>query len=254
MRLENKVAVVTGGASGIGAAICELFAKEGARVVVADIDSHRGAQTVSSIESDGGDAIFVKTDVSQEDEVSDLVTATLGSYGGVDVLVNDAAAFVFGEVQDVTADDWAKVLGVNVLGAAHTVKNFLPAMSANGGGSIVNIASISSLIAQPGFIPYSTSKGALLQLTRCLALDLAKHNIRVNCICPGSIYTPATERHIQFEKADKAEFLKEASESNFLKRVGEPIEIAYGALFLASDESSFVTGTPLVIDGGLTAQ
>ena len=116
MRLEKKVAVVTGGASGIGAAICELFAREGARVVVADIDSHRGAQTVSSIESDGGDAIFVKTDVSQENEVSDLVTATLDSYGGVDVLVNDAAAFVFGEVQDVTADDWAKVLGVNVFG------------------------------------------------------------------------------------------------------------------------------------------
>ena len=150
MRLEKKIAVVTGGASGIGEAICELFAREGARVVVADIDADGGAQTVSSIESDGGDAIFVKTDVSQEDEVSDLVTATLDSYGGVDVLVNDAAAFVFGEVQDVTADDWAKVLGVNVLGAAHTVKNF----------------SISSLIAQPAFVPYNTSKGALLQLTR----------------------------------------------------------------------------------------
>ena len=157
MRLEKKIAVVTGGASGIGAAICELFAREGARVVVADIAADGGAQTVSSIESDGGDAIFVKTDVSQEDEVSDLVTATLDSYGGVDVLVNDAAAFVFGEVQDVTADDWAKVLGVNVLGAAHTVKNFLPTMSDNGGGSIVNIASISSLIAQPAFVPYNTS-------------------------------------------------------------------------------------------------
>ena len=147
MRLEKKIAVITGGASGIGAAICELFAREGARVVVADIDADGGAQTVSSIESDGGDAIFVKTDVSQEDEVSDLVTATLDSYGGVDVLVNDAAAFVFGEVQDVTADDWAKVLGVNVLGAAHTVKNFLPTMRDNGGGSIVNIASISSLLS-----------------------------------------------------------------------------------------------------------
>ena len=150
--------------------------------------------------------------------------------------------------------DWNKVLGVNVLGTAYTVKNFLPAMKANGGGSIVNIASISSLIAQPAFVPYNTSKGALLQLTRCLALDLAQHNIRVNCICPGSVLTPATERHMEFEKADRTEFLKDASETNFLKRLGKPVEIAYGALFLASQESSFVTGTSLVIDGGYTAQ
>ena len=254
MRLENKVAVITGGASGIGRSICELFADEGARVVIADIDPEGASETLRKIKSDNGEAVFVHTDVSREKDVQNLVNETLDSFESVDILVNDAAAFVFGEIQDVTEHDWNKVLGVNVLGTAYTVKNFLPAMKANGGGSIVNIASISSLIAQPAFVPYNTSKGALLQLTRCLALDLAQHNIRVNCICPGSVLTPATERHMEFEKADRTEFLKDASETNFLKRLGKPVEIAYGALFFASQESSFVTGTSLVIDGGYTAQ
>ena len=113
---------------------------------------------------------------------------------------------------------------------------------------------MSGFIAQPGFIPYNASKGAVMQLTRCLAMDLAPHNIRVNCVCPGSVLTPATERHRQFVGADREEFLAEAGSSNFMKRVADPREIAYGALFLASDEASFVTGTPLVMDGGLTAQ
>ena len=254
MRLRDKVAVVTGGASGIGRAICKLFSSEGARVVIADINSEGGLETSDLIEANGGNALFVKTDVSQENQVKNLVNTAVDTFGGVDVLVNDAAAFVFGEIQDVTADDWTKVLGVNVIGTAHTVKNCLPSMKERGGGSIVNIASISSLVAQPAFVPYNTSKGALLQLTRCLAMDLAKYSIRVNCICPGAIHTPATEKHIEFVKADRNEFLNEAAEASFLKRLGTPDEIAYGALFLASEESSFVTGTPLVIDGGYTAQ
>ena len=254
MRLRDKVAVVTGGASGIGRAICKLFSSEGARVVIADIDSEGGLETSDLIEANGGNALLVKTDVSQENQEKNLVNAAVDTFGGVDVLVNDAAAFVFGEIQDVTADDWTKVLGVNVIGTAHTVKNCLPSMKERGGGSIVNIASISSLVAQPAFVPYNTSKGALLQLTRCLAMDLAKYSIRVNCICPGAIHTPATEKHIEFVKADRNEFLNEAAEASFLKRLGTPDEIAYGALFLASEESSFVTGTPLVIDGGYTAQ
>ena len=254
MRLENTVAVVTGGASGIGRAICELFAEEGARVAIADIDAGGAKQTLRNIESAGGHAIFVETDVSRQDAVANLVQTTIDTYGDVNVLVNDAAAFIFGVIEDVTDDDWQRVFGVNVLGPSYAVKHVLPSMKAGGGGSIVNIASISSLIAQPAFVPYNTSKGALLQLTRCLALDLAPHNIRVNCVCPGSVHTPATERHIQFEKADRDEFLRAAAEASFLKRLGTPREIAYGALFLASDESSFVTGTTLVMDGGLTAQ
>ena len=172
--------------------------------------------------------------------------------GGIDVLVNDAAAFVFGGIEDVTAGDWDRVFSVNVIGAANTVKYSLPYLKIANGPAVVNIASVSSFIAQPKFIPYNSSKGALLQLTRCLALDLAEYGIRVNCVCPGSIYTPATERHIKFEGADRETFLEYAAEGSFLRRLGKPEEVAYAALFLASDEASFVTGEHLVVDGGAT--
>ena len=254
MRLEGKNAIVTGGASGIGRAICELFAEEGARLTIADIDVAGGERTLANVRAAGGTAQFVATDVSKEADVEGMVQAAVDAYGAVNILVNDAAAFVFGEVQDVSDADWARVFGVNVIGQAYCVKHVLPHMKAAGGGAIVNLASVSGFIAQPGFIPYNASKGAVMQLTRCLALDLAPHNIRVNCVCPGSVLTPATERHRKFVGADREEFMEEAGASNFMKRVAEPREIAYGALFLASDEASFVTGTPLVMDGGLTAQ
>ncbi|MDE2686996.1 MAG: SDR family oxidoreductase [Chloroflexota bacterium] len=254
MRLEGKAAIITGGASGIGRAICELFAEEGARLTIADIDVEGGEQTLASVRVAGGEAQFIATDVSKEADVQAMVQAAADAYGAVNILVNDAAAFVFGEVQDISDADWARVFGVNVVGQAYCVKHVLPHMQAAGGGAIVNLASVSGFIAQPGFIPYNASKGAVMQLTRCLAMDLAPHNIRVNAVCPGSVLTPATERHRQFVGADPEEFLAEAGASNFMKRVAGPREIAYGALFLASDEASFVTGTPLVMDGGLTAQ
>ena len=254
MRLENKVAIVTGGAAGIGRAICELFAQEGASVAVADIDADGGRETANLITAAGGSAFFVETDVSREAQVENLVDAAVSEYGAVNVLVNDAAAFVFGEVQDVTDADWQRVFGVNVLGTAYTVKHVMEPMEEAGGGSIVNVASVSSFIAQPAFVPYNTSKGALLQLTRCLAMDLAPRDIRVNCVCPGAILTQATEQHRRFTGEDREKFLADAANSNFMKRFGEPREIAYGALFLASDESSFMTGQPLIIDGGATAQ
>ena len=254
MRLEGKVAIVTGGAAGIGRAICEVFAEESAKVVIGDIDVAGGQETVKLIEDEGGSAVFVQTDVSQESQAQELVEMAVSEYGTVNVLVNDAAAFVFGEVQDVTDAEWQRVFGVNVLGPSYMVKHALEPMKAAGGGSIVNIASVSSFIAQPAFVPYNTSKGALLQLTRCLAMDLAPDNIRVNCVCPGAILTQATEQHREFTGEDREKFLSEAANSNFLKRFGQPKEIAYGALFLASDESSFMTGQPLIIDGGATAQ
>ena len=254
MRLENKVAVVTGGAAGIGRAICELFAEEGAKVVIGDIDAEGGRETMERIESAGGRAVFAETDVSREAQARALVERAVSEYGAVNVLVNDAAAFVFGQVQDVTDADWRRVFGVNVLGPSYMVKSALEPMKAAGGGSIVNVASVSSFIAQPAFVPYNTSKGALLQLTRCLAMDLAPDNIRVNCVCPGAILTQATELHRRFTGEDREKFLSDAADSNFMKRFGQPKEIAYGALFLASDESSFMTGQPLIIDGGATAQ
>ena len=254
MRLKDKLAIVTGGAAGIGRAICELFSEEGARVVIADIDRDGGHETAGLIGDAGGEALFVETDVSDEAQVASLVDATVEKYGGINVLVNDAAAFVFGKVEDVTPDQWERVLGVNVLGPAYTVKHSLPHLRAAGSGSIVNIASISGFVAQTALVPYNTSKGALVQMTRCLALDLAPDNIRVNCVCPGAVLTQATELHRQFTGEDRDQFLTDAANSNFLNRHGQPREIAYGALFLASDESSFMTGQPLIIDGGATAQ
>jgi len=253
MRLKDKVAIVTGGASGIGRAICELFVKEGAKVAVVDVDSVGGKQTVEHINSKKGDSFFVKADVSNENDVEIVVKEVVNKYSGIDVLVSNAAQFVFGKVEDVTLDDWTKVFGVNVLGLANFTKYCLPEMKKRGGGSIVATASVGSFKAQSAAIPYSTSKGALLQMVRCLALDLAEHGIRVNCICPGSIKTPASERHRDFIKASIEEFDRDESKRSMLKRVGEPIEVAYGALFLASGESSFVTGTPLIIDGGANA-
>lgn len=252
MRLNSKNAVITGGASGIGRAICRVFANEGASIVIADIDERGGSETADLIIKDGGTAIFIPTDVSSIDSVDQMVDACISSVGSIDILVNDAAAFVFGTIETVSPTDWEKVFGVNVLGTANTVKSLLPYLKDASGASIVNIASVSSFIAQPAFVPYNTSKGAVIQLTRCLALDLAEYDIRVNCVCPGAILTPATDRHIAFEGIDRDEFLKTAGDRSFLKRLGTPDEVAYAALFLASDEASFITGTQIVVDGGAT--
>lgn len=250
MRLKDKVAIVTGGGSGIGKAICELFAKEGAKVAVVDIDSVGGKNTVECINHEKGDSFFIQADVSSENDVEIVVKEVVNKYSGVDVLVSNAAQFTFGKVEDLTQADWTKIFGVNVLGLANFTKYCIPEMTKRGGGSIIATASISSFKAQPAFVAYNTSKGALLQMVRCLALDLAELNIRVNCVCPGAIKTPASERHRIFSNVSVEEFERASSEESMLKRMGKPIEIAYGALFLASDESSFVTGTPLMIDGG----
>lgn len=248
-RLKDKSAVITGAASGIGRATAIRFAQEGARVIIIDINDKGGNETVALIKKANGEAYFIEADVSDVNQVRKVAEFAKKHFGTLDILVNDAAAFVFGSIEEVTQEDWQKVLGVNVIGYANCVQQLLPLMKEKG-GAIVNIASVSSFIAQPDFVPYNTSKGAILQLTRTLAMDLAKYKIRVNSICPGSIKTPASDYHIKSLGLELEEGYRQFGEAAVLKRMGTPEEIANGVLFLASDESSFVTGAQLVMDGG----
>ena len=252
MRLEGKTAIVTGGGTGIGEAICNRFSAEGARVVVAELEVENGMSTVESINASGGAAMFVETDTSDSDSVRSMVATAVGEYGSVDILVNNAAAFVFGKVEDVTSDDWSRVFGVNVIGYANCVRELLPTFRASGKGVVVNIASVSSFIAQPEFVPYNSSKGAVAQLTRCLAMDLAPDNIRVNGICPGSIKTRATDKHIDSLGLDREQSYIDFGQDALMKRMGEPSEIASVALFLASDDASYMTGAHVRVEGGMS--
>ena len=250
MRLEGKTAIVTGAGAGIGRATALRLAEEGAKVMVAELDEAAGRKTAEEVRTAGGGARFHRTDVSDAAAVEGMVEAAVAALGPPDVLVNNAAAFVFGRIEETSPEDWARVLGVNVLGYAHTVRAVLPHLRAAGGGAIVNVASISGFIAQPGFVPYNTSKGAVMQLTRCLAMDLAPDRIRVNAVCPGPIHTQASERHMDFLGVDREQGRRLFGEDTLMKRMGRPAEVANGILFLASDEASFVTGAHLVIDGG----
>lgn len=254
MRLKDKIALITGGGSGIGRATCQLFAEEGAKVAVVDVNQKGGKETAALVRKAGGQAVFIKADVSQEDQVKRMVARAVREFGGLHILVNNAAAFVFGRVENATLEDWNRVLGTNVIGPALGVKHAVPAMKKSGGGAIVTIGSISSFIAQPDYVPYNTSKSAVINMTRCLAMDLAPFNIRANVVCPGVIRTPALQRIIDERKMTPEEVKAEWGNAHLLKRLGEPREIAQAVLFLASDDASFVTGTFLMVDGGYTAQ
>jgi len=262
MRLAGKTALVTGAGSGIGRSIAEVFAREGAAVVVADIDEAGGRATVDSVRSAGGQvagapslggrAEFVRCDVSREADCIAAVNTAVAQFGGLNILVNNAAAFIYGSVEATTYEQWHKVWDVNVVGQAQCVKAALPQLRRAGGGAIVNIASQSSFIAQANYVPYNTSKAGVLQLTRCLAMDLAVDKIRVNAVSPGTIRTPAVDACIRTIGMTLEAGYERFGNDAVLKRLGEPIEIAHAVLFLASDEASYVTGANLVVDGGAT--
>jgi dihydroanticapsin dehydrogenase len=253
MRLKDKVAIITGGAAGIGRAAAVLFAEEGASVSIIDVDRDAGRETVEEVESKGGHAIFVAGDVSNERDVASLADETVRAFGRIDILVNNAAVFLMKGIE-ATVEDWERSLRVNVVGAALCSKYAVEVMKKNGKGAIVNLGSISSFVAQPQFATYSVTKAALLQMTRNMALDLAPFNIRVNCVCPGTILTSATEAHMKRVGLSLEQFMAEEAPKHLLNRIGEPREVAYAILFLASDEASFITGASLMVDGGYTAR
>jgi NAD(P)-dependent dehydrogenase (short-subunit alcohol dehydrogenase family) len=253
MRLADKVAIVTGVGAGIGEAIAIRFAEEGARLVLNDISESAGQATLKKITGLGAKAIFVAADVSKEADDRRMADSAAQAFGRIDIVVNNAADFTQKSVEAADTRDWQKVLGVNVIGTALVSKFAIAHMKAKG-GSIVNIASMSGIIAQPDFATYNSSKGAVLTMTKCMALDLARYNIRVNSICPGCIVTSASYREIERLGLTFEQWRDRMAPLHMLNRLGEPREVADAALFLASDESSFITATHLMVDGGYTAR
>jgi NAD(P)-dependent dehydrogenase (short-subunit alcohol dehydrogenase family) len=254
MRLANKIAIITGAGAGIGLATALRFAEEGAKLVLADIGEtnlHAAAQQVSGA---GGECVSVAGDISKEEDARRISEAAVERFGGIDILVNNAADFTTFSVEDAEVANWQKVLGVNVIGTALVAKFAIPHMKKRGKGSIVNLSSMSGIIAQPNFATYNSSKGAILTMTKCMALDLAPFNIRVNSICPGCVLTSATEREWIRMGLSKEEWIAKMAPLHMLNRVGDAREVANAILFLASDEASFITAAHLLVDGGYTGR
>ncbi len=250
MKLENKVAALTGSGSGIGRATALLFAKEGAKVVIVDLDPKGGQETVDLIKSDGGEATLVVTDVTKTSDVQNMVKATLDTYHRLDILVNVAGIFTEGTVVETTETDWHRILGVNLDGIFLCMKYCIPEMIKGGEGVVVNISSEAGLVGLKNQVAYNVSKSGVISLTKSTALDFADQNIRVNCLCPGRTLTPLVKKVIS-ESEDPESTRRILSEDRPMKRMGTPEEIAAGILFLASD-ATYATGTILAIDGGYT--
>jgi len=250
MRLSGKVAIVTGAAQGIGRATVEKFVKEGASVVLADI-SPLGYTLAQDLSDQGADVMFIKTDVGSLDDLTTLVDVTMGQYGKIDVLVNNAAINVPGSVLDASEEDWEKTLNVNVNSMRRLCKLVIPFMQKQGGGSIINMASANSYVAEPELTPYVTSKGAILMLTKAMALDFAKDGVRINAVCPGWVLTKFNDPHTdRFGGTD--EVLKSISDIHPTGKTIDPTEIANVVAFLASDESTAIIGAGLLADAGYT--
>jgi len=250
MRLAGKVALVSGGARGMGAAEARLFAREGARVVIGDVLEAEGKAVEADVNAKGGEAVFVRLDVTREADWERAVAAALDRFDGLHVLVNNAGVSAASRIEDTTVEAWDRVMDVNAKGVFLGTKAVIPAMRRAGGGSIVNISSQLGLVGMDDSSPqYQASKGAVRLLTKTTALQYARDGIRANSVHPGPIVTPMTERR----RADPAQYQRMLGRIP-LGRYGEPDEVAYGVLYLASDESAFVTGSELVIDGGWTAQ
>jgi NAD(P)-dependent dehydrogenase (short-subunit alcohol dehydrogenase family) len=255
MRFEGKVALVTGGTSGIGEATARRLAAEGARVAIVGRDSERGGTLADQIGADGGEAAFFAADVTQEAAVATMVEAVMSRFGRLDILVNNAGIINFGSVLTANVDEWDLLMATNVRSVFLVSRYALPHMIAGGGGSVVNLGSNLGLVGTRGAVAYATSKGAIVQLTKAMALDHVADNVRVNCVCPGTIDTPLVQR----QRVGRTEEQLRQSDARLrerhpIGRMGTPDEVAAVIAFLASDEASFVTGSLYSVDGGYIAQ
>jgi 2-keto-3-deoxy-L-fuconate dehydrogenase len=250
--LQNKVALITGAGSGIGASIAQVFAQSGAHVFVADRDEKGGRQTAESIRAAGHSSDFISLDVTNEAECETARQAVHSRFGRLDILVNNAGIGHVGTMLQTTGADLDRIYAVNVRGMFNVTKAFISGMVERKYGVIINVASIGGVVAVRDRLAYTTSKFAVVGFTKALALDHALQGIRANCICPGRVETPFVKARLA-EYPDPAKAYEEMASTQALKRMAQPVEIAVAALYLASDESAFVTGTDFIIDGGWTA-
>lgn len=249
MRLRDKVAIITGGTSGIGRESCLVFAREGAKVAVAGTNAARGDAVIRQIADEGGEAVFIETDVTQEAQVIRLIEETKRHYGKIDVLFNNAMWFTIAPAVEMPLADWRKTIDTTLTGAFLCCKYAIAEMMRSGGGSIINNSSVGGTVAFAAHPAYNAAKGGLNLLTKNLALDYGRYQIRANCISPGIIETPLTEKNLK-----RPDTHEELLARCFTGRIGKPADIAYAAVFLASDESTFITGTNLHVDNGWTAR
>jgi NAD(P)-dependent dehydrogenase (short-subunit alcohol dehydrogenase family) len=250
MQLQGKKAIITGAATGIGAVTARMFAQEGAGVVVADVNEDAGRRTVAEIREGGGEAHFVRTDVTKEGDVEALVKNGAETLGGLDVLFNNAGAQRSGPITEFEQEQWDLLMTVNPRSCFFGVKHAVPVMRRAGGGSIINMASLAAVKGGAGLTAYSASKGAIVAFTKALAPELAPHKIRVNAVCPGWIDTPFNQPAIDF-MGGREEQERIVEQIVPMGRQGTPEEIAPIVVYLASDGSSYMTGQALVIDGGV---
>ncbi|MCU6598951.1 glucose 1-dehydrogenase [Peribacillus frigoritolerans] len=246
-KLDGKVSIITGGSSGIGEATVRQFAKEGAKIVIADINANKGLLLEEELKASGQEVVFVETDITEEKQIVHLITRTVSDFGRLDILFNNAGVGRQSESHQLELADWRKVLSVNLDGVFLMAKHAIKQMLINGGGSIVNTASIMGHVGIADLASYNASKHAVVGLTKSLSLSYAKDLIRVNVVCPGYIDTPLIDKNSEESK-------KQLVSLHPLGRLGRPDEIAKAVVFLASDDASFISGSSLIVDGGYTAQ
>ncbi len=253
MRLRNKVAIITGAGSGIGRATALLFSKEGAKVAIVEIDRDRGQKTVDMIREKGQEALLALTDITDPSQVKSMVTKVIEVYGKINILVNNAGLYVQGDVINTNEEQWDRIMAVNLRAAFLCCKYCIPPMIEKGGGVVINVSSEAGIVAIKNQIAYNVSKAGLISLTKSIALDFASQNIRANCVCPGTTETSLVASALA-KQADPERARRELERVRPANRLGKPEEIAYGILYLASDESPYATGAILSVDGGYTAQ